>query len=806
MAERPDARSAPGTNAAPSPAGRAAAVLRAGLAVAAGGAARAVGLLVAIVVVTSVATGWLYWIRAGVARWGGPRVRDALPLDELPFHGAVPLVVFLVAFAAAGLALGLAARAVRLERLLAALVLAAGVGAWMYAAGAFSVFVVRQVSFTDALHAAARFQAVYLAGALAGIGGALFGRPRSAARTRPATLLAWVVGAAGIVDLVSAITPEFADRLELVERVAPHAVPSVASALVVPVGVLLVLAARGLARGNRRAWRLALALLGASAVLNLVKGLDYEEAIVTGAIALALLARRRDFASPGDPDARPRAALRLLGVLGAAIAYGVVALWVNRTLSDEPFRLGLTLVDTARALVGLPLHGGRALRGSFPQWFPWSVLSIAAIGVAWSAATWVAPWRDRLSEDAHRRSRALAAVRRWGTDTLAPFALRADKSLFFHPERPESPVAPGHRGPEPAPGQVAPEAAGEAGEVLVPYRVVRGVALVSGDPVGPPEEVATALDAFLGHARERGWRVAVLGASDRNLDLYRSRGLRVLYHGDEAVIDVERFSLEGRPIRKVRQSVHRLRRAGYRAEALSAGQVDAVVRAELAAVERSWRAGRPRTGFVMELDELFRLSGEDAIFVLGRGPDGRVGGFLHLAVCSAAGTLSLSSMPRLRDTPNGLNEWLIVEAAEWARANGYRALSLNFSPFAGLLDGEAELSRLQRIEREALLALKGRLSLQLDNLLAFNQKFFPGWQRRFVVYERLADLPRVVLAAMAAEGYLPLANRVRGRGWAVPAPDAEPGPAPDAEPGPESLPVPAAVAATGAPAPLAPSP
>jgi lysyl-tRNA synthetase, class II len=84
-------------------------------------------------------------------------------------------------------------------------------------------------------------------------------------------------------------------------------------------------------------------------------------------------------------------------------------------------------------------------------------------------------------------------------------------------------------------------------------------------------------------------------------------------------------------------------------------------------------------------------------------------------------------------------------------------VSLNFAPFAALLQPEAELTPMQEVQRRALLALKGHF--QLDNLLAFNRKFFPEWERRFVVYERRRDLPRVGVAALAAEAYLPFQGR-----------------------------------------------
>jgi len=247
--------------------------------------------------------------------------------------------------------------------------------------------------------------------------------------------------------------------------------------------------------------------------------------------------------------------------------------------------------------------------------------------------------------------------------------------------------------------------------------------------------------------------VAVLGASERDLDLYRSLGLRALYHGDEAVVDTESFSLEGRPIRKVRQSVHRLEKAGFRARVLRPAEIDDSLRAQLEEVARGWRGNAPERGFVMAFDALFRVDEDDAVFVLGVDGDGRAQGFLHFAVCPAGSALSLSSMPRTADVPNGFTEWLICESIEWARAHGFAHVSLNFSPFAALLSPEAELSFAQRLQAATLRRMKPWF--QLDNLLLFNRKFFPSWQRRFVVYERRRDLPRVGIAALAVEAYLP---------------------------------------------------
>jgi lysyl-tRNA synthetase, class II len=697
-------------------------------------AVRVAVVAVAIMLVTAVATGWLYWMRAGVAHWPGPRMADALPLDELPGHDGVPLVVYLAVFAVAGVMLGLAARAVRMNRLTAGVSLAAGTVVWLLVVDVFCLLVVRQVPTGEAFRAAAKLPPVYVAAALAGAGGALLGRGGRPGGLTP-RLLGWLVAAGGVIDLVSALIPHLAQELGAARVVSPAA-----HVLLVPAGVLLLIATRGLARGNRRAWGLATGLLGLSVLLQLLRGPNYAAAIVAGLVGMALIARRDDFSNRGDPAARPSALLRLLGTLLFAMVYGVTALWVYRTSAGLPFNAGQALRDTFRAMGRQLPSDIDLLPSDFAEWFPVSVLSIVAIGVCWAATVWLRPWRQRLFPDARLRGQASDIVRRWGSDTLAPFTLRSDKEWFI------------------------------TGQTLIAYRVVRGIALVSGDPVGPPEEAGPALERFLAHAQARGWRTAVMGASDQLLPTYRNQGLHPVYHGDEAVIDTQAFSLDGRSMRATRQATHRLERKGFRAEVMTAGDVSPALRAELATVERAWLRGGARKGFTMELDSLFRLDGDDAVFVIGWDENDRISGFLHLAVCRPSQSLSLSTMPRWRDAPNGLTAWLIVETVSWARDKGLTHVSLNFSPFAGLLAGDGELPRMQRLQRRALLRLKGILALQLDNLLRFNAQFNPVWQARYVILQAWTDLPRVAVAAMAAEGYLPHATLIRGRGW-LPGPD-----------------------------------
>jgi lysyl-tRNA synthetase, class II len=683
--------------------------------------ARSVGALVCSLGVLVAATGWLYLARPAV-RLPGPAVHDALALDELSHHGSTSLVVFVAVWAAAAALLGLIARWARAERLTAGLLLALGTGAWLYLLNGVSILAVRQISAHEAFHAAAAEQAVVIPAALAGLGGALFGRTDDRGEPRARIVLAWVVAAVAVLAAFDAVFPEH--RRALITGLDPAHVHGVTKALVAPLAAALVVAARGLARGNRRAWQVAVCLLAALLVLHVERRFD-EGAIVTGIAVVALVARRADFGRRGDPDSKPRIVLHALVAALVVVIYGVATLWVNRMMVDQPYSLSFASRVTARALAGLSFRGADHLNGPLADWFPVSAFLIGWGAVGLLLVEWLAPWRYRLRQEVRERAQAHALVSRYGADTIAPFALRADKSYFFSDDQ----------------------------TAFLAYRVTGGVAIVSGDPIGAADEHGELIRRFLEFAHARGWRVAVLGVSEMSLDLYRSLGLRALYHGDEAVVNTPTFSLEGRPIRKVRQSVHRLRDAGFEAQALRPSELDASMRERLEEVARAWRGTAPERGFTMALDALFALDDDDAIFLVGFDCNKEPIGFLHFAISHAGGALSLSSMPRLRDAPNGFNEWLICESVGWARDHGYRRVSLNFAPFAALLAPEGELTRAQHLQAATLRRFKGRF--QLDNLLRFNRKFFPEWQRRFVVYERRRDLPRVGVAALAAEAYLP---------------------------------------------------
>jgi lysyl-tRNA synthetase class 2 len=515
-----------------------------------------------------------------------------------------------------------------------------------------------------------------------------------ARRPKPESLLAWGAAFVGTIGIASALTPALANRYDLVNGVLPPGVPTAARVFALAFGIGLVWISRSLARRRRRAWQLAVAVVIASAIAHLAKGLDFEEASVSLLLLVALLRYRRRFVVPGDP----RAVKPIVLALVAAVAATALTLGIELRGHELPDRVG----DLVTAL---------GILGGFTVLF-----------------LWLRPLSEAVAQTVGERKLARELVETYGQDSLSFFALRRDKSFFFSPTR----------------------------RAFLAYRVVAGAALVSGDPVGDAAEFDALLAEFRRVAHARGWRLAVLGASGACLEHYERLGMRALPLGDEAVLRPETFSLEGRSIRKVRQSVSRLTKAGYGFRVVAADEVDGDLRAQLDAVSNAWRRGQVERGFSMAMDDLYA---EGTTFAVALAPDGEVGGFLHLA--PAGGGWSLSTMRRRPDTPNGLTEFLVVEALAWAKESRATELSLNFCALTDFLAPDRAVTVPRRAVRRALLAADS--VFQLERLHSFSRKFHPEWRPRYLCVERLTDLPLVGLAYLHVEQLLTPPARWRKR-------------------------------------------
>ncbi len=536
-------------------------------------------------------------------------------------------------------------------------------------------------------------------------------------------LAAFVVAGIAVSSYASAVTPGLGLGGHLFRSLAIVRVAAVFHAAVIPVSCALLVASIYLWRRRSRAWVVAVSLLVLLGCFNLLRGPDVPEAVLAFAGAGLLWWGRESFNA--QPERIPvRASLVGAAVLSVlTIGACTVAVWTS-----APGRPSVSLVlrTTGDLLLWQPSPiAFRDEFGKLPEAI--GVVSLlGVIGIAWLVFRPLSP-PLRLPED-EERVRAREAVSTHGTDTLSYFKLRSDKHYLWSDDRGS----------------------------FIGYRVENGVFMISGDPVSTADALPGLIGKALDYAETHGLRFGVVGASESLAALCRKAGLRSLYIGDEAIVTPASFSLEGRAIRKVRQSVSRLERAGVTVEVLQMQAVTPALLAELGAVSSAWLAGGAERGFSMALDELGGDLYHDTVLVIAREAGGEVCGFLQLVPASGGTRMSLALMRRLPDAPNGLMEFLIVRTIDHLRSCDVGELSLNFAAFGRYLRSPANA-------RERLLARilrAGDRWFQIDRLHSFNAKFSPAWQPRYLVYQTITSLPRTAVAALWLEGQTP---RLRNR-------------------------------------------
>ncbi|HEY1278225.1 MAG TPA: phosphatidylglycerol lysyltransferase domain-containing protein [Acidimicrobiales bacterium] len=530
---------------------------------------------------------------------------------------------------------------------------------------------------------------------------------------------------AAVVNLASALTPPFRHRLQALSGDYPLALHEAATAFTAVTGIALLQLARGVRRGQRWAWAAALLVLTLSAAAHVLKGFDVEEATLALAAVGFLAVNGRHFRAPTDrPSLRRGTTTILLGALVAIVA-GTIGVQISRHRTSWP--------DAVAAVTGrligntdMSLGGGR---------FDTTItLTLAAVTIGLAVSFGWLLVRPVLGHGGGSVGITFADARdlvaRHGGDTLSYFALRDDK----HHVR--------------------------VGDTLISYATRNGVCLVSPDPIGPASERETAWSAFRDHVTGQGWSVAVLGASEAWLPTYRASGMADRYIGDEAIVDVGTFSLDGGAMKGLRQAVNRVAKYGYTIEFHDPASIDPVLAEQLHRLMGESRRGQVERGFSMTLSRVFDRRDTGLLLAVCRGPEGEPAAFCQYVPAADIGGFSLDLMRRSEgEHPNGLTDFVVVRTIERLRAEGHRGLSLNFATMRAVLAGEMGDSMGRRVEKRVVQHLSD--SMQIESLWRYNAKFQPAWRRRYLAYDSPEHLVAVGFAVAGAEQFweLPLVGR-----------------------------------------------
>lgn len=506
-------------------------------------------------------------------------------------------------------------------------------------------------------------------------------------------------------------------------------------------GVVALFLAVTMRRRKRAAWIVNMVLSGLllllfAFVISFPEIRQYPQnwisLALTAAFVLALLLGRREFYAKGDRSNPRLAAVVAVGGLLITSLIATLLVTVTNTAHDE-YRS--TFLDRWRygalRLISVASDNSRFPGITVPGWVDVvinilsTVLLIAVVYAAFRSRRAV----DPITPQDEDRLRVLLD-RNGDRDSLGYFALRREKSVVWSP----------------------------TGKAAVAYRVVGGVSLASGDPIGDPEAWPGAIEPWLAEAREHGWIPAVMGVSEEGGTVYARHGLDALELGDEAIVETAEFTLDGRAMRTVRQAYNRVKRAGYEVTVRRHADIPDDEMAELLRRADDWRDGETERGFSMALGRLGDPADGQCVMLVCRDSGDAPGQGELRAVLSfvpwGPNGLSLDLMRRDRNSENGLMEFMVIELLQRAPKIGITQVSLNFAMFRSVFErgsrlGAGPVLRLWR----SLLSFFSRW-WQIESLYRANAKYRPIWEPRFMLFEKSSDLLRIGIAAARAEGFL----------------------------------------------------
>ncbi len=520
----------------------------------------------------------------------------------------------------------------------------------------------------------------------------------------------------GVVNVLSAVTPSLADRLLFLEKYSPFTVRHGGHLAAALSGFALLMLAGGLARRKYMAWILALGVLAISVISHLVKGLDYEEAALASGLMLVLWLMRANFHARSDRPSIRQGLLAVIGALMFTLAYGLTGFF----LLDRQYSINFGFWDALRQTVIMFTQfydPGLIPLTHFGRFFADSIYTVGAVTFGYAGFMLLRPVFIREPATPGERARAREIVEKFGHSSLARFLLFDDKRYFFTP-----------------------------GGSVIGYALVGRTAVALGDPIGPSDDLILAIQAFSSLCQRNDWLPVFYQTQPATLELYKKNGFDALSVGEEGVVNLELFTMEGKAGKALRTPVNKLANAGY-TFMLHQPPISDELLDQLRVISDEWLASMHGTEKKFSLGwfdgEYVRNSPIGAVHT----PEGWISAFANIVSEYQLNEITIDLMRRHHEIENGTMEFLFVSLFQWAKAQGYKGFNLGLSSLYGVGEqtGDPAIERVMHWVYENV-----NQFYNFKGLHSFKEKFHPEWSPRYLIYPGAANLAQAWLAVVTA--------------------------------------------------------
>ncbi len=538
---------------------------------------------------------------------------------------------------------------------------------------------------------------------------------RSTSKTRSLGLTLVVILTASIAvgNLWLALTPTPIVSNAWVSSLLPVPVRVGAHLFSALSGFFLLTLATNLGRRKRMAWLFTVGLVLVSMVSHLARGLPYQATLPGLGLLGLLLWLRPIFVAQSDRPSVTQGVRLLLAALLFILVYGTLGFWWLDHHYATPFSLPGAVLQTL-AMFFTADNGGLHPTTSFGRYFARSIYGVSAVTLAYAAWILFRPVIMRSAASPAERQRARAIVERHGHSSLARITLLEDKSYYFSP----------------------------SGETVIAYMARGRGAIALGDPIGPASDRRTAILGFQDFCQTHDWQPAFYQTPADDLDLYQTLGFDSLKIGEEAIIDLHQFTLQGKAGHNLRPAVHKFQEQGYGVQFYQPPLADSLL-IELRAISDNWLR------YQQGAEKKFSLGWFDpdylktCLVAVVEDPQGRAVAFANLIPEYRLNEATIDLMRYHHGAPPRTMEYLLVSLIQYCRDRGYDSFNLGLVALASP-KASPHASKLERGVHYLYNHLNWLYHFQ--GLYAFKEKFHPLWQPRYLVYPSLVSLPEVIVA------------------------------------------------------------
>jgi phosphatidylglycerol lysyltransferase len=527
-------------------------------------------------------------------------------------------------------------------------------------------------------------------------------------------VLAMIVLGSGLVNLYSVAGRALPERAAILREIFPLVFIHLSRFFAMLTGFALVVLSLNIYKRKKRAFRITLLLSILSIIFYLIKGLDYEEASLSVILIILLLLSRKIFTVGSSIPSLQWGFIGLGVAFMAALIYGATGFWL---LDTREFGINFTIGESIKqTLAFLSLMGDPEIipRTRHARWFLDSLNLMTVTAIAYALFAVFRPVIYRFRTLPQERKLAEEITTRHGRSALDFFKFWHDKTFFFS----------------------------ENQQCYIAFRVGGGYAVTLGDPVGPETEIEPTIQKFIKFCTNNDWRIVFHQTLPDFLPVYKTLGFRKLKIGDDAIVDLPHFTLDGKEAKKLRHTINQLEKQGVRFTHYDP-PVPPEIMSQLKQVSDGWLQipGRRERTFTLGLFEHDYIRSTPVYAAVDA--TGKILGFMNSIPSFCKGEATIDLMRHLPDAPPGIMDYLFIKLFFAMKEEGYQRFNLGMAPMAGFNEHE-EASAEERAVHYFMQQLNFLFSYQ--GLLHYKAKFATIWEPRYTVYRNILNLPRVARA------------------------------------------------------------